>query len=250
MSYLASFLSLSCEIMLPKEISNRLDGLEAQVCQQLRDFAQRLNTLTAEPSKQQSDSGLKSDCLNLSQDLSEFQKTFDSSMDILRCELRRLEENLRRQDERLDDLEQYSRRNCLLIHGVPETTTEDTTDVVIQLFRDKLKVNIDTSTIDRCHRVGKPHRTVAEATKQGKRAIIVKFISYQHRLQVFRAKRALKNSPVVITESLTTQRQQLLKAAKDKFGPRNCWTYDGKITVLRGNKRVHVFTQTDLENIA
>ena len=38
----------------------------------------------------------------------------------------------------IDDQEQYSRRNCLLIHELTETETEDTDEMVLDVINNKL----------------------------------------------------------------------------------------------------------------
>ena len=70
---------------------------------------------------------------------------------------------LERKDEEIsylrkacNDLEQYSRRNCVRIFGIPEQSTENTTETVCNLVKDKLGINLQKSQIDRSHRVGNP----------------------------------------------------------------------------------------------
>ncbi|KAG8234727.1 hypothetical protein J437_LFUL000961 [Ladona fulva] len=75
-------------------------------------------------------------------------------------------------EERMDSLEQYSRRNCLLVHGVEETPEENCLKTAVTLFRDKLNVQIDVRRLDRAHRVGKPK------SDDKPRPVIVKFVSY------------------------------------------------------------------------
>ena len=53
-------------------------------------------------------------------------------------------------DRRLDRYEQYSRRNCLLIHGVKVTD-----EVVIKIFEKKMKEIVSANDIDSSHRLGK-----------------------------------------------------------------------------------------------
>ena len=58
----------------------------------------------------------------------------------------------------IDDNEQYSRRNCLLIHGVKETEKEVTDTQVLNLINKELKIPGDKFSIvdiDRSHRLGK-----------------------------------------------------------------------------------------------
>ena len=69
----------------------------------------------------------------------------------------------------MDRQEQYSRRNCLLIHGIKEEKDENTDNVVIKFIQDDLQEEINIEDLDRMHRIGK--------TNNGKsRPIIVKFV--------------------------------------------------------------------------
>ena len=87
--------------------------------------------------------------------------------------------------EENDAQEQYSRRNCLLLHGVPEAQT-DTDNAVLSVANDKLGLNLTRECIDRSHRLGQ----AAQNTSNGKpRPIIVKLTSYDTRRKIFGAKR-------------------------------------------------------------
>ena len=52
-----------------------------------------------------------------------------------------------------DDMEQYSRRMCLRISGIPEAENEDVTKLVLD-FAKRVNANVGPSDIDRAHRVG------------------------------------------------------------------------------------------------
>ena len=49
-------------------------------------------------------------------------------------------------EKEIDKHEQYSRRNCLLVHGIVETNDEVTDDLVIETI--STKVNIKISSVD------------------------------------------------------------------------------------------------------
>lgn len=151
-------------------------------------------------------------------------------------------------EERLGQLEQYSRRNCLLIHGMEEKAGENLLPTVVTMFKEKLQVEVKEHHIDRLHRIG-PKRTTAEVTKKGHRPIIVKFVSYVQRREVFINKRKLKGSKLVISESLTNERMILLKAAKEKFDKEHVWTNDGKIVVLIREKKHFITCQRELDSV-
>ncbi|KAK9721848.1 hypothetical protein QE152_g19973 [Popillia japonica] len=54
---------------------------------------------------------------------------------------------------KVESLEQYSRKNNLRIFGVPKTEGEDTESTVIKLIKDKLNISILPNDIDCCHRL-------------------------------------------------------------------------------------------------
>ena len=63
-----------------------------------------------------------------------------------------LDNNNKALSDETDALEQYSRRNCLLFHGLPENDT-DTTESDISLCQGKLDLNVSPELIDRSHRL-------------------------------------------------------------------------------------------------
>lgn len=87
-------------------------------------------------------------------------------------------------------MEQYSRRNCLKITGIPEEKNENTDTLAPNVFNNLvLKENtekISVKDISRSHRVGKydPRRKP--------RDIIVKFTSYRDRAKVYGNKKKPK----------------------------------------------------------
>ena len=89
---------------------------------------------------------------------------------------------LTEKDDKLPSLfdrqDQYSRRNCILIHGVKEIQNEDTNEVVINKIKSEMDLDISPGDIDRTHRIGVP-------TKGKNRPVIVKFVRYMDRRRVF-----------------------------------------------------------------
>jgi len=163
----------------------------------------------------------------------------------------KLKKRLDKQDQKLDDMEQYSRRNCLLIHGIPEagirgeTTDQIATDTIGQ----HLGISIKKEDLDRTHRIGKPKSKEDEDDEEPKpRPIIVKFTSYATRAQVFRAKRRLKGSGLLITESLTRKKMDLLRHAQNHATVSSSWTIDGTIYCIdTTGKRRTITAHADLE---
>ena len=84
----------------------------------------------------------------------------------------------------VDELEWYSRRNCLLLHGVREVEGENANDVIMKTVKEELDIDIREEDLDRTHRVGNP-----KVCKEGKsRPIIIKFARYNVRSAVYNEK--------------------------------------------------------------
>ena len=166
-----------------------------------------------------------------------------------------LQEKIEELESRIDDMEQYSRRNCLKLSGIIESSGENTDNIVLSIInKDILSPTghkMDMRSIGRTHRVGPTGGT--------KRDIIVRFISYRDRDLVFRNKRNLKlrnasaTSKVFVNEALTRKRASLFKKVRDlKKDSRiaECWTQDGKVLLkTHANKIIPVTTEYDLEQL-
>ena len=130
---------------------------------------------------------------------------------------------------RLDDLQQYGRRNNLRIFGVKESSTASTDARVLAVVK-TMGVDLPVSAIDRFHRLGKP------GNNDQTRPIIVKFVSYADRNRVFMAKRQLNGTEVTVREDLTKMRLDILKEAVKAYSMKKVWTSDGVIKVNVGLK--------------
>ena len=146
-----------------------------------------------------------------------------------------------------NDLEQYSRRNCIRLFGVPEKKGEDSMETVCEIAKQKLGVTLPKSAIDRAHRVGQPYNDRAKpanATKKGNedspapprdkrpRPIIVKLISYQTRRALLSQRRKLKDTGISIHEDLTKKNQKLLSDTRKHSKVISAWSTDGRIVAL------------------
>ena len=123
----------------------------------------------------------------------------------------------------MDRHEQYSRRNCLLIHGVKVNEKEDTDEVVIEFFEKELKEKLSANDIDRSHRLGK------EQTGSIPWPIIMRCTRCNVCNVIFREEKILKSKAVNITENLTKKIITEMKVARETYGFKNGWSQDGKI---------------------
>ena len=133
---------------------------------------------------------------------------------------------------RLDELDQYGRRNMLRLSGIAEpgeNASENVTALVIDFFQSKLDVEVLRSDIDRTHRLG-PYDNKAK----NPRSIIVKFTNFSARNRVFSARRKLFKSGLYMNDHLTSTRARLMFIArqyKKKNLITNVWSSEGRVLV-------------------
>ena len=111
-------------------------------------------------------------------------KNKDEKIQLLENRVEILEEEKESQAKEIDDLEQCSRRKCLLLHGVVETNAECTDDIIVKTCAEELGINVELENLDRSHRLGKVKRNDNEP-----QPIIVKFACYAVENKVFSNKK-------------------------------------------------------------
>lgn len=145
---------------------------------------------------------------------------------------------------KIDSLEQYTRRNNVRVLGLQEKENENITDTVINFCKDKLNLNITPEYIDYVHRTGAP-----QAARNSNRGILVKFTSHYCKNLLLKNRHKLKGTKLLIMEDLTLCRRELYRKAKDRFGVRNVYTLDGTIYVKKGSNKHKILTLEDFQNI-
>ena len=127
---------------------------------------------------------------------------------------------------RVNDLEQYSRRNSIRVFGLRDHDKREnmfaTEALVIDLCKRKLGINIPVSDIDIAHRVG-------TFSAERDRAVIVKFVTRKARQAVLQNRKRLKGTPVTIAEDLTQHNLQLLQRAKGLNVVTQAWSWEGRV---------------------
>lgn len=145
----------------------------------------------------------------------------------------------------LDTFEMRSRINVLLLHGVPETPSEDLESYVVGLCHNQLLIpEISLQSFATCLRLGR-------GTSSDKpRPILLRFCDYRDRNSVWMAKRKLKGSGIVVSEFLTSARHAVFVEARKVLGVKNCWTSDGRVVVTSSDgSRQKVTTMTALRKV-
>lgn len=204
--------------------------------------------------------------------------TLEIENDAKQGKIEKLEKCLEKQNDAIvrlqnksNESEQYSRRNCLRLFGVEEHVGENTDDVVMRIAKDNLGINLNKCDIDRSHRTGPPAReqittnprhasrsasqrnptpgtapssTSSISSPQSSKAspssrartahhrpIIIKFATYRARDTVIKARRRLKNSGITIVEDLTKTNYAILQKARSSSKVTSAWSHDGRIIV-------------------
>ena len=88
-------------------------------------------------------------------ELEKERKEKEELINSLQIKVSSLKVEVKNLEKKTDDQEPYSRRNCLLIHGLNETKTENTDGMVLDVISDKLNMEMSQVSIDRSHRLGK-----------------------------------------------------------------------------------------------
>lgn len=152
--------------------------------------------------------------------------------------------------KQLDNLEQYNRRQTLRIFGITENENENVPEIVEDMLKNKMQLNISPNNIEECYRIrnkkvlnkrngGQPNK------KSG--AIVVKFSTYEDRTMVYKNKSRLKSFKITIYEDLTKTKLLLVNKAIDKYGRQNVWTLDGKIKVKTESGIKIINDESDIE---
>ena len=110
----------------------------------------------------------------------------------------------------------------------------------------------DVSLLDvqRSHRVGPKRNLRPTRNSPSKpRLIIVRFLNYRVRQQIFSNKKKLKGKQMVISENLTQKRYVLYNQCLSKLGKGNIWTTDGRITAKINNRYVTITNKIMLDTL-
>ena len=174
----------------------------------------------------------------------EIQAQVEASVAPFREAYDRLAEDNKRLQIRIDELEQYGRKNCVRIFGVSEDKS-DTDQVVVDLG-EKLNVNIQKTDIAVSHRVGptKPNKA---------RPIISRITNYALRHELLKASKELRKikdyEEVSINQDLTKFRAKLAYEARQVVRSGNAistFVFDGKIFLCDKDKKHQIRCIDDL----
>ena len=151
---------------------------------------------------------------------------------------------------KLDDIEQYGRRQNLEIVGIPTKPGENTNKIVQEVAK-LMKINLSKDQISTSHRLPAPQRPKNDDTSSGSRKIlasppiIAQFLSRNVRNSLYANRKLLCDAnlkeffvdgttQIFVNENLTRFRKNLLWRTKQKAkdnGFKYVWTRNGNICV-------------------
>ena len=103
---------------------------------------------------------------------------------------------LKQHDKKMDELEQYSRRLCLRLEGIP-TNDCKTAEEAMNCAKSKIDeagVEIPDVVIDRAHKIGKSY--IDRESDNEVNTVIVRFTSFRYRTLFYKARKKLSNSTI------------------------------------------------------
>ena len=184
-----------------------------------------------------------------------------TSLDSARNDLREHTEEINHLNESLDNLEQYTRKNSLEFHGVPENSYESTEQAILKIAA-ALEVQVIPSDIEISHKLRR---------KSNNSVIIAKFCSHKVKTNLYKARIKLKNTKATdlfpgfasavrskdrlfINENLTNHRRRLVDAANQRRRDgciTSAWTMDGKVYVKTSPDRnpTRIYSENDLDDL-
>ena len=168
--------------------------------------------------------------------------------EILSCRLKDSSTLLEKLNRTVDEIEQYMKRENLLIKGLSGIPTRLKGYKFSMWVADKINrliPNLDFLILPQHISVSHPLYKKGEMTN----VVIVRFAIRDVRNEIFYKKKYITNNNVFITEHLTPYNQNLLTAAKELLGTKNAWSSQTKI-FGKINDEVHRITSpNDLDHL-
>ncbi|XP_044753586.1 uncharacterized protein LOC123312997 [Coccinella septempunctata] len=154
--------------------------------------------------------------------------TLEAEIQLLKSNTDKIETNFtddtrKKLQQKVDYLEQRAKNNNIRLIGIKESQEENLLTQVKKLFKDKLNITV-ADEITSVYRSG-------AANKNHPRHLIVVFKNSEYKNVIFKNKKLLKGSNIVMKEDLTHDRWKLVRESSEKYGFKNVWTFNGAVFV-------------------
>ncbi len=168
--------------------------------------------------------------------LDEFYNNKLSYIEELVKENKQLKEKMERLEDRIEELETYSRRNNIVVYGIPNKEQENPLKLAVEIC-EKMGVKIEGKEIDAAHRI--PSKKNSSSPP-----FILKFVSRFTKEELLKNVWEKKpkadilggssNQKLFFNEHLTKKNLNILMSAKHLRGAYSIWTRNGHVL---GRKR-------------
>lgn len=217
----------------PKMATATLDDIMQQVCRNGKQLATVTTTI-------EGIQGMLHDLRVENDQLKKEVATLKKKEEELRGQLAEAKHTATVALERVNDTDQYNRRNNIRIYGLKEkqvqkgegNAVDDTEVQVLKLFS-SMEVKVKPEDLEASHRLG-----AKNPDKNSPRGVIVRFINRKLKESVIKNRRKLKNTGVVVVEDLTDMNYKLLQRVKADPLCENAWTINGKVTMKTKSGRI------------
>ena len=243
--------SSSDESLLKRFIQHlfQLPGIQSKITEQMSTAATVVaNAVT----KNNSDSGEETVSAQTAISLSQ-------SVEKLAFAVTKLNAELITSHQRCEDLEQYSRRNDIIVSYVPVNGSSSLETQVCNMLNGYVTPPIEPTEIERTHRI---YRKASRTTSDRPLDIIVKFQSYRTRARLLTKDAMVQlreasedtsdKDKMFVSEDLTTVRKELFfktRTLKKQGHIKSTFTRDGKIIVKLADDdtKWYITTHSDLK---
>ena len=159
-----------------------------------------------------------------------------------------LQKRMANTQQELNRLEQYTWKNSVRLFGIGEQAEKASVETsAVQVFKDKLKIDVKENDIEIAHRAGKYCPERRHDMKKA-RPVLIKFASHKMKVTVMKAKKGFKGSQFWITENLTKEnakRMKVLNQMRVANKIKGAWTIDGKIKVWKMDDTIFMISSQD-----
>jgi hypothetical protein len=138
--------------------------------------------------------------------------------------------------ERCDKMDGITRKNVLRMDGLRNIDNGSLINQVLNIINKQLKVDCSENHINEVSRL--------KGSEGKDSTILVKFVTFWKRNEVFKAKKLLKGTGIFINEDLSKNQYELLKMARKKIGNHNVWSAGGKI-FAKGANGIYIISSSE-----
>ncbi len=241
------------------EIIKMLNGVQNQHAEDFQKLEKRLITL--EKSMDFINEKFE-DHRKISDNLTKQHSRLESENKELKQKTEELDSNVNSLSIEVDDLEQYSRRDCIEVSGVPLQRDEDAEQSIINIGK-VIGIDVDREDIQACHRINsKPNaaiickfvnRKLKEAFMKNKREI-TRMESISEKLGFSSESNSGGSLKLFLNESLTRRNKYLFKLVRDRKKEKDwnfAWTKNGTIFARKSKETeaVKIRSEVDIKKI-